>query len=161
EPLRAGGVTLTIKLEQSHGGGHLIGRFRLSVTNAPQPADGEALPAAVAAALAVAPSERTPRQRADLAAYHLGKKLDAELAAPPPGLLRHQPLRPRRHFQAGAEPAPGPRPQARRHPRPGSPGPAGDPLVRAGPGIPLPPGPPRRRGRAPRGPGPLAHRPAQ
>src|SRR5262249_32452137 len=32
-----GGTTLTIILEQNHGGGHLIGRARLSVTTAPRP----------------------------------------------------------------------------------------------------------------------------
>jgi Protein of unknown function (DUF1553)/Protein of unknown function (DUF1549)/Planctomycete cytochrome C len=84
EPLRhSGGVTLTFKLQQTHGGGHLIGRFRLSVTNAPKPKDGAALPPAIAAVLNVAAAKRTARQRADLAAYYLDQKLDRELAALP------------------------------------------------------------------------------
>jgi hypothetical protein len=32
-----GGTTLTFILEQKHGGGHLIGRFRISVTTTPRP----------------------------------------------------------------------------------------------------------------------------
>jgi hypothetical protein len=83
----AHGITLTIKLEQTHGGGHLIGRFRLSVTNVPLPADGEVVQREVSAALQTAPAERTVRQRADLAAYVLGQNLDAELAALPPPRL--------------------------------------------------------------------------
>jgi mono/diheme cytochrome c family protein len=83
EPIRHAGTTLTFKLEQTHGGGHLIGRVRLSVTAAPQPSDADTLPSAVAAILNVAPPERTAPQRADLAAYFLDQKLDRELAALP------------------------------------------------------------------------------
>jgi hypothetical protein len=78
---------LTITLRQTHGGGHLIGRFRLSVTDAPEPGDGVLLPEAVAAILDVAPDRRSARQRADLAAHYLGVKLDRELAALPPQSL--------------------------------------------------------------------------
>jgi hypothetical protein len=84
EPIRdTSGTTLTFKLQQTHGGGHLIGRLRLSVTAVPQPGDAETLPAALAAILNVAPSERNARQRADLAAYYLDQKLERELAALP------------------------------------------------------------------------------
>jgi hypothetical protein len=80
-----GGAVLTIELQQTHGGGHLIGRLRLSVTGAaqPLPLDGQILPAEIAAILAVAPAERAPPQKADLAAYYLDRKIDAELAALP------------------------------------------------------------------------------
>ena len=54
----AGGTTLTIKLQQTHGGGHLIGRLRLAVTSAPRP-DSDALPAATAAILKIAVAERS------------------------------------------------------------------------------------------------------
>jgi hypothetical protein len=110
EPLGSGhGTTLTIKMEQVHGGGHVIGRFRLSATSAPQPADGDALPAAVLTALNTAPAERTPRQRADLAAYVLDQKLDRELAALPP---QHPVYCGTSTFTPDStfRPAPGPRP---------------------------------------------------
>src|SRR5207237_7567088 len=57
EPLREpGGAKLTFKLQQTFGGGHLIGRFRLSVTASPDPSDADLVPAAVAAILKVAPT---------------------------------------------------------------------------------------------------------
>jgi len=84
EPLRHTGVVrLIFRLQQTHGGGHLIGRFRLSVTDSPQPADVAGLPPTVAVILNVAPAKRTPGQRAELAAYYLGRKLDRDLAALP------------------------------------------------------------------------------
>src|SRR5207248_11454375 len=65
--------------------GHLIGRLRLSVTDAahPLPLDVQTLPAAVSAIVAVAPAQRTPQQKADLAAYYLERQIDSELAALP------------------------------------------------------------------------------
>ncbi len=88
EPIRqAEGIRLTIKLQQTHGGGHLIGRWRLSVTTAPQPNDGSALPQAIAAILNSAAAERTTRQRVDLVAYYLEQKLNRELASLPQQLV--------------------------------------------------------------------------
>jgi hypothetical protein len=88
EPLtHAGGTTLTFTLTQTHGGGHLIGRLRLSVTTSPTPGDAAVLPQAVAAALAISPPARNDRQRAALAAYLLEQKLDHELASLPPRQL--------------------------------------------------------------------------
>jgi hypothetical protein len=84
EPLAASGVTLTVRLKQSHGSGHLMGRFRLSASSATQPWKINPLPTDLSSILAIAPTERTPRQRADLAACYLGEKLDRELAALPP-----------------------------------------------------------------------------
>jgi hypothetical protein len=84
EPLRQpGGARLTVRLQQTFGAGHIIGRFRLSVTDVPRPEDGDALPEAVATIVNVAPAVWTRRQRADLTAYVLGQKLDRELAALP------------------------------------------------------------------------------
>lgn len=84
QPLRhAGGSTLTFVLEQTHGRGHLIGRFRLAVTGAPKPGEATTLPKDVAAALAVRPAERSDRQKADLAAHYLAEKLSRDLAALP------------------------------------------------------------------------------
>ena len=66
-------------LEQTHGGGHLIGRLRLTVSASP---DASALPPAIEAILASA--ERTPAQRAALARHVLLSRLDAALAKLPP-----------------------------------------------------------------------------
>ena len=88
EPLRQpGGLTLTVTLRQTHGGGHLIGRLRLSLTTAHHPEDLAPLPPPISTILGVTASQRTPRQRADLAAYYLGGKLDHQLAALPPRRL--------------------------------------------------------------------------
>jgi hypothetical protein len=91
EPIRfPGGATLTFILEQTHGGGHLIGRVRLSVTNAPLPLSTgtDVLPEAVAAILAVAAEKRTQQQKGDLGRFLLQRRLDRQLAAlPPPQLV--------------------------------------------------------------------------
>ncbi len=89
EPLKNdGATTLTFRLQQTHGGGHLIGRFRLAVTTAPRPAIGQTLPDAVAAVLAVAPADRNDHQRAELAVYVLTDKLNRDRASlPAPSLV--------------------------------------------------------------------------
>ncbi|MFN0017453.1 MAG: PSD1 and planctomycete cytochrome C domain-containing protein [Pirellulaceae bacterium] len=87
EPLKTeGGVLLTIELKQLHGRQHTIGRPRLSLTTSPLPLplDVAALPAAVAAAIAVPPAERTNIHKADLAVFYLTQKCDRDLAALPP-----------------------------------------------------------------------------
>jgi hypothetical protein len=84
EPLALDGeITLTVELKQLHGGGHLIGRPRVSLTSAPRPLplDGPSLPAEIAAMLAVPSETRTDRQRADLAAFVLDVHYARELAA--------------------------------------------------------------------------------
>src|SRR5262249_6147314 len=68
------GVTLTFVLEQLHGGGHLIGRPRLSVTQAANPSQMAPLPGAVAALLVVPAGQRTEAQRAELARHVLKAK---------------------------------------------------------------------------------------
>jgi mono/diheme cytochrome c family protein len=85
----AAGTALTFTLEQKHGGGHLIGRVRLSVTTSSQPVRAEPmLPDAVSRALATAPEARSDEQKADLALHVLREQADAELAAlPPPALV--------------------------------------------------------------------------
>lgn len=77
------GSTLAITMQQSHGGGHLIGRFRISVTDILEPDKVELLPANVVSLLATNEAERTEQQRVDLASYYLGQKLDRELASLP------------------------------------------------------------------------------
>jgi hypothetical protein len=88
EPIPAG-ARLTVRLEQTHGGGHLIGRVRLAATAAPLPLPetAESLPAEVAAVLAVPADERSGAQRATLAAFSLDRKLDRELSLLPPQQL--------------------------------------------------------------------------
>jgi hypothetical protein len=87
EPIRfPGGATLTFILEQTHGGGHLIGRVRLSATNAPLPlpAGNDVLPEAIASILGVAGEKRTPQQKGELARYVLQQRLERQLCALPP-----------------------------------------------------------------------------
>jgi hypothetical protein len=80
-----GGTVLTFILEQTHGGGHLIGRFRLSVTRAPRPlsAVAEVLPDSVEGARAVPADTRTDRQQAELALFVRGRRIEQEIAALP------------------------------------------------------------------------------
>ncbi|MCA9268284.1 MAG: DUF1553 domain-containing protein, partial [Planctomycetales bacterium] len=79
-------VVLKVELQQTHGGGHLIGRPRIAATDADDPLRtfGEALSLAVAAIVELPAAERTPRQRLELAAACLQQAWSAELAALPP-----------------------------------------------------------------------------
>lgn len=81
-----GGTTLTIVLHQTHGGGHLIGRARLSVTTAAEPlsAARDALPERIADILAVPADRRTLREQVELAAFVREGQLARALAALPP-----------------------------------------------------------------------------
>jgi mono/diheme cytochrome c family protein len=84
EPVRlAGGTRLIVTLEQQHGGGHLIGRPRLSVS-AIAPASVAPLPPAVQQALTKPADRRSDAERAELVRYVLTSKVEAELAALPP-----------------------------------------------------------------------------
>ena len=79
--------TLTITLKQLHGGSHLIGAFRISVTDA---ASGQAIavPQAIEQALSIPESERSSEQNLILAAHFANLAADAELAKlPPPGTV--------------------------------------------------------------------------
>ncbi len=82
------GTTFIFVFEQTHGGGHLIGRVRVSVTTAPQPLTAaDALPDSLTAILAVPADKRSDRQRAELALHVLEQKLEREIAALPPEQL--------------------------------------------------------------------------
>jgi hypothetical protein len=79
-----GGATLACVIEQQHGGGHLIGRVRLSVTTVRGAGlAADALPAEVATILAVPLAQRTDQQRADLARHVLEQQTARQLAALP------------------------------------------------------------------------------
>ncbi len=69
QPLDMGtpGMALSIILAQNFGQQHMLGRFRLSVTDALQPPD--ALPESLQAVLAIAPEARTPAQRKSVLDY--------------------------------------------------------------------------------------------
>ncbi|XZE19957.1 PSD1 and planctomycete cytochrome C domain-containing protein [Pirellulaceae bacterium SH449] len=73
---------LTITLKQLHGGSHLIGAFRLSVTDAP-PERTVAFPKEVEHALKVAEAQRSPEQHLTLSAYFAEQAADRELAMLP------------------------------------------------------------------------------
>ena len=77
------GAALRVALEQLHGRGHLIGRFRLSVTDGP-PENVIALPADALAALDTPAGERTIEQRTTLAAAILRQRAEQELQRLPP-----------------------------------------------------------------------------
>ncbi|MEO8075801.1 MAG: DUF1549 and DUF1553 domain-containing protein, partial [Acidobacteriota bacterium] len=63
-----GGTRLTVRLDQLEGTiGQGIGRFRLAVTDAPNPLDGAELPARLRPVLNLAPAARTAAQAEDLA----------------------------------------------------------------------------------------------
>ena len=74
--------TLTITLKQLHGGSHLIGSFRISVTDAPS-GSAIAVPQTVEQALAVAPEDRSSEQKLTVAAHYANLAADAELAKLP------------------------------------------------------------------------------
>ncbi len=78
-----GGDTFTVRLEQLHGGGHLIGRFRLSATAEDKPGLAQPLPPTVAETLRTAEADRTPKQRDELARHFLRQTLAREFAAIP------------------------------------------------------------------------------
>ncbi len=78
----AAGARLVVALRQLHGGGHLIGRFRLSATDSPN-ATAEAVPPLVAAGLKLGRAQRTAEQRLAIAAHALRLHAQAELAKLP------------------------------------------------------------------------------
>lgn len=79
----AEGQSLRVILKQVHGGGHVIGRLRLAVTNAP-PSQIAIMPASIAEILEVPQDQRSETQRLTIAAYVVAKKAAAELAKLPP-----------------------------------------------------------------------------
>ena len=74
---------LQFNLEQLHGGGHLIGRVRISITTQPKPAKSIAVPANVLADLKVAADHRTPDQAERIAQHFRRVYVDQQLAALP------------------------------------------------------------------------------
>ena len=80
----AAGAQLVVALKQLHGGGHLIGRFRLSATDSANAnVNAEAVPPLVSAGLKLPRDERTAEQRLAIAAHALREHAQAELAKLP------------------------------------------------------------------------------
>ena len=102
------GSMLVCELRQVHGGGHVIGRLRLSVTDQAS-ASIVALPVAIEALLDRPESERTQADRLELAAWVLGREIEDALAALPPPALVYAAAA---DFEpdGGLKPTPGPRP---------------------------------------------------
>lgn len=104
------GAQLRFELQQLHGGSHLIGRWRIHVTDeaTPQLTAEERLPAAVQAAVIKPPSERTEDDRRLLAAAYLEEQHKADLAKLPP---KQRVYTGSNHFEpdGGFRPSPQPR----------------------------------------------------
>jgi hypothetical protein len=74
---------LAFKLDQLHGGGHLIGRFRISVTDAALPVKVAPVPPALRAILAIPVEKRSAVQVRELAAHVYRERIATALAALP------------------------------------------------------------------------------
>jgi hypothetical protein len=79
----ADGASLRVILKQVHGGGHVIGRLRLAVTNAPS-RDLAIVPASVAEVLSIPFDQRNEAQQLTVAAHVMAGKAAQELAKLPP-----------------------------------------------------------------------------
>ena len=71
------------ELEQLHGGGHLIGRLRISISTQPKPAKSIAVPANVLADLRIVADKRTPDQASRIAQHYRRVHLEEQIAALP------------------------------------------------------------------------------
>ncbi len=81
----ASGTVFTVELDQLHGAGHLIGRFRLVATAAAAPFSSDILPVptVITELLSVPTTSRSDVQKAELARWLLERQLARELAALP------------------------------------------------------------------------------
>ena len=79
EPVEwSSGTELTVTLKQLHGGSHLLGAFRLSVTDAPE-GDAVALPAEVETVMKVPLEDRSEEQNRLLSFHFLQQAVDVEI----------------------------------------------------------------------------------
>ena len=76
-----GGTVLSFVLAQLHGGGHLIGRPRLSITTSPRPVRAKSLPDPNARILTLAPEARSTGERRELTLFALREQIDRQLTA--------------------------------------------------------------------------------
>ena len=100
---------ITIVLKQRHGGGHLIGRLRLSVTDTAPPVSLSLLPEDIATILAVPPPSRSREQSLAVAVYHRKEAVQREITALPKPSMVYAAAS---DFEpdGGLKPPPGPRP---------------------------------------------------
>lgn len=77
-------TVLVFRLEQAHGGGHLIGRPRLSLTDAEGPIRIDSLPMDIRKIIATDPAERSPQQQLDLARHYLKHRNETMIESLPP-----------------------------------------------------------------------------
>ena len=110
EALVANGPTkLKFVLKQRHGGGHLIGRARLMISDATPPVRLDLLPAPIAAVLAIPRNQRTIPQQVELTVFQQAEDVELGLSRlPKPSLVytAAADFEP----QGGLNPPPGPRP---------------------------------------------------
>jgi len=78
------GARVTVMLAQLHGGRHLIGRPRISTTEAANPLEARPLPAPIAALIAASSTQRSPAQRLELTRYVMRSQVEEQLTALPP-----------------------------------------------------------------------------
>ena len=89
EPLDCSADTvLSFRLAQLHGGGHLIGRPRISVSSEAAPAFGLVTPPAIEAILKIPAKHRTPEAQNELLLHYLKERNRKRLATlPKPGTV--------------------------------------------------------------------------
>ena len=75
-PTTEGMTRLTFKLAQNYGGGHVLGRFRLSATTAVPPVRADGTPEGISEILAKTAAERSDSERSRIEEHHQG--LDPE-----------------------------------------------------------------------------------
>lgn len=85
--LLAEGESLAITLTQNHGGGHVLGRFRLAATSAPGPLELPEIPSPVLDALRIAAADRNEEQRAAILEYY--RNIDPDRAPLVQALAAH------------------------------------------------------------------------
>src|SRR5690606_15726130 len=79
---------VTVVLKQLHGGGHLIGRVRVSVTDAAPPVRLDVLPAEISSILTVDPAKRSTDERLALTRFQQQQTVLSEIARlPKPSLV--------------------------------------------------------------------------
>ena len=82
------GESLRIVLKQRHGGGHLIGRFRLSISDRPLTEATQPLASSLEQTLATTPKRRSPSQIIELARHVVTRRLESRLdSLPAPHLV--------------------------------------------------------------------------
>jgi hypothetical protein len=85
------GESLRIVLKQRHGGGHLIGRFRLSISDRPLTEATQPLASSLEQTLATTPKRRSPSQIIELARHVVTRGLESRLDSLPAPQLVYAP----------------------------------------------------------------------